>query len=146
MSMLLVKQMVLLEEVVSAAKEVAQIHSNIEEIKEEIKAARLSFKDKMDPLTERAKELEAVIVDYLISNNMPAVKLGSTVFLLETPASYISREEKIEEVLKSLPDGASPDTISKKIITALKKRSVKKTENENEKMDKNTARLRIVNH
>lgn len=143
MSMLLVKQMVLLEEVVSAAKEVAQIHSNIEEIKEEIKAARLSFKDKMDPLTERAKELEAVIVDYLISNNMPAVKLGSTVFLLETPASYISREEKIEEVLKSLPDGASPDTISKKIITALKKRSVKKTD---DKMDKNTARLRIVNH
>lgn len=140
------KPMVLLEEVVSAAKEVAQIHNKMEEIKDERKASNLSFKERLNPLEDRTKELEAIIIDYLLSNNMPAVKLGATVFFLETPTSYVTREEKIEDVLKSTPEGASPDTISKKIIHALKKRAVKKNNEEADKMDKNTARLRIVHH
>lgn len=114
--------MVLLEEVVSAAKEMGSMNERQKEIKLEMKQVRDTFKQRLDPLDKRMKELETVIVDYLISNKMKAVKLGLTVFMLEKIPEFTSREQKIEEVLKNQPLGTQPEQTSKKIIQMLKKR------------------------
>jgi len=119
--------MVLLEEVVAAAKEVDSLHSMAWSIREEMRASRVAFRERLDPLEKRMKDLGEVILDYLVANDLPAVKLGTTLFFQDSPQSFVSREEKIEDILKTTPAGAQPDILSKKIVSVLKKRVPVKT-------------------
>lgn len=114
--------MVLLEEVITSATEYEKITTTIQTVKNEMKQVRETYAQRLDPLIKRQEELETIILQYLTESNLPGVKLGGVMFVKEEIPCFSSREQKIEQVLKTEPPGTHPDVLTQKIIKLLRQR------------------------
>jgi hypothetical protein len=115
--------MVLLEEVVAGAGELEKLHTNIAQIKGEMKQLREAFRERLKPLLDRAEELEETILRYMGDEDLPIVRVGPIFFQRVEMPHYMTKQSKIETVLKNEPKGTDPDVMTKKIVQALGKRS-----------------------
>ena len=125
----------------SGAAEYDRLDANVKTLQNDMKNIRTSFKEKIDPLKNRMVELEKIILDYLEANHLPGVKLEGTMFMREEVPVYISRESKIENILKTEPPATKPDVVTRKIIDTLKKRLV--TDSSPDTTHKKNYRLKV---